>query len=329
ATERVRRAERIVAGNQVVVDAQARRVEVETKRGKPFKPVANVTDPESRLQKTRGGFIQGYNAQSVVSGDQVVIACDVTPDSTDTAHLVPMLEQSRDNLATAGVTSRVDVALADAGYACADNFGAEPDLGMTLLIATSKQRTVKDHQAKAAANKVRDQARIDVFVLIKAGDLTRREAADRIGLGASWTGILYNRWCATGTLDSPETLAWQAMTNRLAEPDNKVLYKKRSPLIEGSYAHIKTQRRTDSFTRHGLTACRAEWILINIVGNLMKLHKKVATSPTGPRYCRSRPRSRPINAVSGLSHRFSTRNRPLRPVRATTPHRDICHRATA
>lgn len=38
---------------------------------------ANITDPESRIQKTRHGHIQGYNAQAMVSEDQIVVACDV------------------------------------------------------------------------------------------------------------------------------------------------------------------------------------------------------------------------------------------------------------
>ena len=323
AAERVRRVDRIEAANRVVVEAEERRPAVEAKRQKPFNPVANVTDPESRLQKTRGGFIQGYNAQSVVSGDQVVIACDVTPDSTDAAQLIPMLEQSRDNIAQAGVTATIEVAVADAGYASTGNFNAEDDLGMGLLIATSKRRTVKDHTDKAADTAVRDKARVEILDWITSGDCTRRDAAEMLGVSLKWAGVLYRRLCATGTLQSPESLAWQAMTTKLIEPDNKTLYKQRSPLIEGSFAHIKTHRRTDTFVRHGLTACRAEWHLINIAGNIMKLHKKLATTPNTPPNRRSRPRFRPVFDVLNVPHRSSTRNRRITP---TIRHHTICHR---
>jgi len=76
-TERVRRADRIRRAQQVVADAVGRQAVEEKKRGRKKRPVGNVTDPESRLQKTRNGFIQGYNAQTVVSSDQVVVACEV------------------------------------------------------------------------------------------------------------------------------------------------------------------------------------------------------------------------------------------------------------
>jgi hypothetical protein len=275
------------------------------------------------LQKTRGGFIQGYNAQSVVSSDQVVIACDVTADSTDAAWLVPMLEQSRDNIATTGVTTTIEVALADAGYASTENFNAEDDLGMGLLISTAKRRTVKDHADKAADRAVRDKGRIEILDWITSGDCTRREAAQMLGVSLKWTGVLYRRLCATRTLQSPESLAWQAMTAKLIEPDNKTLYKQRSPLIEGSFAHIKTHRRTDTFIRHGLTACRAEWHLINLVGNIMKLHKKLAGDPPAPVPGTSRHRFRPRSDTHNDAHRFSLRN----PRYATKiRHNTVCHR---
>ncbi|WP_037584944.1 transposase, partial [Stigmatella aurantiaca] len=50
------------------------------KHGKP-KPKAqrNFTDPESRIQKTQGGFIQGYNAQAAVDeGHQIIVAQALT-----------------------------------------------------------------------------------------------------------------------------------------------------------------------------------------------------------------------------------------------------------
>jgi transposase len=39
---------------------------------------ANVTDPDSRLLKTKDGYLQGYNAQAVATTDQFVVAAEVT-----------------------------------------------------------------------------------------------------------------------------------------------------------------------------------------------------------------------------------------------------------
>ena len=61
------------------------------KRGrKPKKPdpsvddpdrVANPTDPDSGIMKTRRGWVQGYNAQAVVMPDQIILAADVTTEA--------------------------------------------------------------------------------------------------------------------------------------------------------------------------------------------------------------------------------------------------------
>jgi hypothetical protein len=44
--------------------------------------VANVSDPDSGIMKTRHGWLQGYNAQVVVSTGQIILAADVTPRPT-------------------------------------------------------------------------------------------------------------------------------------------------------------------------------------------------------------------------------------------------------
>jgi hypothetical protein len=43
----------------------------------------NVTDPDSRLLKAPGGYVQGDNAQVVTNENQIVIAAEVNVDSPD------------------------------------------------------------------------------------------------------------------------------------------------------------------------------------------------------------------------------------------------------
>lgn len=54
---------------------------------------ANVTDPESRIMKTRRGYVQGYNAQAAVAVGQIIAAADVTDEANDLRQLHPMLAQ--------------------------------------------------------------------------------------------------------------------------------------------------------------------------------------------------------------------------------------------
>lgn len=107
---------------------------------------ANTSDPESRILKGAHGFVQGHNAQAVVTHDQIVIAADVVQDATDVEQLHPMLATAAANLDAAGFTEPIGTALADAGYASDHNFTtADPD-GPNLLVALGK-----DHTGRKAA----------------------------------------------------------------------------------------------------------------------------------------------------------------------------------
>jgi transposase len=99
-----------------------------SKRGRKPKPVsekveeeakANLTDLESRIMKTRKGYIQGYNAQAAVSEDQIVVACDVVQDCNDFGQLKPMVELAEANLYEIG--EEPGKVLADAGYCSESN----------------------------------------------------------------------------------------------------------------------------------------------------------------------------------------------------------------
>jgi transposase len=62
----------------------------------------NVTDPDSKRLKAREGYIQGFNAQAVVDGGQIVLAAEITNANTDWSHLDPMVSAALAELKQAG-----------------------------------------------------------------------------------------------------------------------------------------------------------------------------------------------------------------------------------
>jgi len=100
---------------------------------------ANTTDPDSRIMKTRQGYLQGYNIQAIVSRDQIIVAVGVTQEANDVQQLKPMLDTMEHILEAAGIEDRPKTILADAGYWSEANVttGSEPE-GPELLIATTK-----------------------------------------------------------------------------------------------------------------------------------------------------------------------------------------------
>ncbi len=99
---------------------------------------ANVTDPDSRIMKTQAGYVQGYNAQAVVTAEQIIVAADVTQEANDVQQLHPMLEQAQQNMQTIDHPQAIGTALADAGYCSEANLTQADPSGPELLIATNK-----------------------------------------------------------------------------------------------------------------------------------------------------------------------------------------------
>jgi len=130
---------------------------------------ANISDPDSRIMKARQGYVQGYNAQAVVSRDQIIIATGVTQESNDVQQLKPMLETLESTLEAAGIEDRPRVALADAGYWSEGNItSCTCPEGPELLIATTKDWK----QRKAARERGCPRGRIPQ-------DLSPRERMER------------------------------------------------------------------------------------------------------------------------------------------------------
>jgi transposase len=94
----------------------------------------NTTDPDSKNVKAFRGYVQGYNAQAVVTEQQIVIAAEVNIDPQDFSHLGPMVTAARGELQRAGVNDEVGVVVADTGYWHFQQMDELAGLGMPVLI---------------------------------------------------------------------------------------------------------------------------------------------------------------------------------------------------
>jgi transposase len=234
----------VVKARGALAKAQARAAARAAAKDATRGPVRNITDPDSRLMPVRGGgFIQAYNPQNVTSQDELLIATELTDDTTDTAWFEPMLRHAEDAArlitayhpppasphTTAGASpghsdvtaSLIGLFLADAGYLSEHNLAIE---GPDRLIATGKTRDLN----KAA----RDPA----------------QPAE-----APWT--------------SP---AITAMAARLATEDGMAAYRQRSHIAETPHGHIKHNMRFRQLSMRGKPKAAAEWTFICAVHNLFK-----------------------------------------------------------
>lgn len=111
---------------------------------------ANLTDPDSRLVKTRNGWIQGYNCQTATSEDGFIVSARATQDANDVEQFIPTMNDVTATAQTlADRTGRAELQhvgtmIGDAGYDSAANLAAE---GPDRLIADGKRRTIETRAA--------------------------------------------------------------------------------------------------------------------------------------------------------------------------------------
>lgn len=106
----------------------------------------NFTDADSRILKTKDGYVQGYNAQAAVDGTaQIIVAHGLTHSMSDHDQLVPLVDGIKDNLGRAPKE-----ASADSGYLSEANLAALADRGISAYLATGRAKHPTESKRKIA-----------------------------------------------------------------------------------------------------------------------------------------------------------------------------------
>ena len=150
---KIKEAKAALEAEAKVIADEERRIEAEKEaqreaegRNKPGIPAAppsdepdpkaqrNFTDPESRIMKSKDGFVQAYNAQAAVDADsQVIVAQDLTQSGTDQGQLAPMMDAIEKNLGR-----KPAQASADNGYCSEANIAALAERNIEGYIAPGR-----------------------------------------------------------------------------------------------------------------------------------------------------------------------------------------------
>jgi transposase len=137
-------------------EAEARRLaEGRKKNGKtPAPPSAepdgkaqrNFTDPDSRILKTKDGYIQGYNAQAAVDAKaQIIVAHALTASMSDHGQLVGLIDGIEGNLG-----AKPKEASADSGYLSEANLQALAGRAINAYVATGRAKHPTDNKRKVS-----------------------------------------------------------------------------------------------------------------------------------------------------------------------------------
>ncbi len=231
-------------------DEQARREAEGRKRGgkepAPIDPTpgdkaqTNFTDPEAKIMKQPDkGFDYSYNAQAVVDGaNQIIVAAEVTNQANDKQQGVPMAKAALANLAAAGI----ERSKATDGTAVPIPNTADAGYFSEKAIEGLEEMGMDPHVA--------------------TGRQKHNEAPEPAAKGEA----------------TPVASAKEKMRHKLRTAAGKLLYAARKQIVEPVFGQIKSARSIREFLMRGLEKVSAEWQLICLTHNLLKIWRRACRS---------------------------------------------------
>ena len=245
---------RLEAETRVKADAEQRRRDVaqaqreaegRQRRGKAPAPIdptpeakaqTNFTDVEAKIMKqSNKGFDDSYNAQAVVDGsEQIIVAAEATNAANDKEQAVPMAEAALNNLQAAGI-ERPPAA----------------DGTPTPIPNTADSGYFSE-------NAVGELEKLGIDPDIATGRQKHHEVAVP----------------AEAAAPSTEASAKEQMQHKLKTAAGKALYAARKQIVEPVFGMIKSARGIRKFLLRGLEKVSAEWQLICLTHNLLKIWRR-------------------------------------------------------
>jgi transposase len=194
----------------------------------------NFTDPESRIMKSKDGFVQAYNAQIAVDSQaQIIVAQDVTQSPVDSGQLVPLTDAVETNLGR-----KPDQVSADAGYCSEANLEALENRSIDGYVATGRARDAVDGTVAGGPAAVPGAP--------EPASTSKPEA------------------------ESKQTRV-EAMRAKLKAGGHASPYRLRKQLAEPVFGQIKQARGFRQFLLRGFEKVCGEWAMVCAAHNLLKL----------------------------------------------------------
>jgi len=273
---------------------------------------SNITDNDSAKMKTSHGVIQGYNGVAAVdSKHQVIVAAEAYGQGQEHDLLEPMIEQAHQNLKHSKQQKQKTKITADSGYCNKKALAYLDDNGIDGYVADtgfrSRDPRFKDYKEHKSTTRLKPKARFkveDFDVNIKKQTCTC-PAGHAMWLCSSKAKIdehyfmqfqAYEADCPVcplksqclrkadqktprqvnikvGTADKKKSSLLEKMKQKIDSDKGRHIYSQRLGTVEPVFGHINTMIGIKRFSLRGKTRVNAQWQLISMVHNMLKIHR--------------------------------------------------------
>ncbi len=251
-------------------ETQAEREATGKKRGGwPAKPVdstpedkaqTNFTDAESKIMKTSNkGFDYCFNAQATVDGEHQIIVCpDVTAEANDKQQAGRMAGKTREMLEAVGI-------------AIPRTLEQGPAEGPQAQQPQAQQPVPPSPTPEATTAKTKIPMTMDNGYFSE--DAVQAVAAAGFDPHIA-VGRQKHNQPQSGDVEGPppeDATVKEKMAHKLRTKSGRACYAQRKQIVEPVFGQIKHVRGFRQFLLRGLKKVRAEWHLICLTHNLLKI----------------------------------------------------------
>ena len=214
----------------------------EKRRGREAKPISDTpeekaqtsfTDPDAKVMKTNNkGFDYCFNGQVVVDEEQqIIVGADLTPAGNDQQQAVPLADQMRDNLKAAGIERPQQ------------GDGTETPIPLSADTGYFSENNVRGLE----------RGGFDPYIATGRQKHNQPSSPEREGP------------------PGPDATAKERMTHKVRTKSGRERYAKRKHIVEPVFGQMKHARGFRQFLLRGLDNVRAEWKLLCLTHNLLKI----------------------------------------------------------
>ena len=254
----------------------------------------NLTDPNVKFQKQEGNLIRpGYRAEIAVDEkEQIILSCDVINKANDVDQLIPLIEQTANNLPEASIKESI-IVTANSGFNSMENLKKlESRQNIDAYIPDPKYQTAQNGKTTPEDSPFYKGRFIynpkkDIYLCPNHRELYFSHRKKEKGEHGAYASIYRCRECrtcqyfgrCTKTPHGREIKVYDntgqiyKMRSKLNTAEGKRIYGRRKVIVEPVFGNIKHNLGFRQFLLRDLKKVKAEFTLIAIVHNIQKIAK--------------------------------------------------------
>jgi hypothetical protein len=238
-------------------------------------------DEEARMMKCRKGTKFAYNAQAVVDQDsKLIVAADVVTDESDNYQLVPMLEQTEENIGRVA-----EQTVADNGYQATTQSAKAEEKGYSILVNLNEPEDQPYHASRFIYDAEKDRCICPCGETLQFDGIKKRDKVQPYAVRV-YRCVNYEkcpvRWQCSKSKSGrtvqihPNHDVLVRQREKLKDVRLRGLLKRRGAIIEPLFGWIKEPLGFRRWTVRGLEKVKTQWLLLCTALNLRRLQKKWA-----------------------------------------------------